>query len=301
MGFQPFTVPVGIVILREGVLERADIKGRLGASVLEPFQHIFQIVRDLLPVIHQIPPAVHVDRLEHKKVRLVHDIAKVLPPVAPSAAQSFQRLLRIRRLPTGSSGFLSGSGSGFLAQILIGPSHAAQNRHAHPALVVLQLPCNAPDLRRAGEFHLGQKIDEMLFPAPAQTGLLLVLFILEHGFHGHSGDQRNVVDLVRIPRDADDAFFMSVVHDRHINARLDARKHSVVPDYDHVLISVNDAVRHLVIGTDSPRIPAGNDHSLFVHDIDVVFRVLRDLLNKPARQFRFDHSCLLILFTSPHE
>ena len=141
----------------------------------------------------------------------------------------------------------------------------------------------------------------MLFPAPPQTDLLLLLLIFEHGFHGHTGDQCYVMDLVRISRDADDAFFMSVVHDRHVDAGEHSRKHPLIPDHDHVLRPVYDSVRHLVVGPDSLRIAACYDHTRFVHDIDVVFCILRDLLNKPARQFGFDHGCLLDLIASQHE
>ena len=141
----------------------------------------------------------------------------------------------------------------------------------------------------------------MLFPAPPQTDLLLLLLIFEHGFHGHTGDQRYVMDLVRVSRDTDNTFFMPVVHDRHVDTGEHAREHSLVPDHDHVLRPVYDAVRHLVVGSDSLRVAACNDHTRFVHDIDVVFRILRDLLNKPARQFGFDHGCLLDLIASQHE
>ena len=54
--------------------------------------------------------------------------------------------------------------------------------------VSLQLPGNAADLRRAGKFHLGQKIDEMLFSAPARQfgfdhGCLLDLITSQHELH----------------------------------------------------------------------------------------------------------------------
>ena len=180
-------------------------------------------------------------------------------------------------------------------------AHSAQDRHTHPCLVVLQLPGNAADLRRAGKFHLGQKIDEMLFSAPAQPDLLLLLLVFEHGFHGHTGDQRHVMDLVGISCDTDDALLVSVMHDRHVDTWKHAREHPLIPDHDHVLRPMYNTVRHLVVGPDSLRVAACNDHTRFVHDIDVVFRILRDLLNKPARQFGFDHGCLLDLITSQHE
>ena len=132
----------------------------------------------------------------------------------------------------------------------------------------------------------------MFLTAPSQSDALLLLFIFQHGFHGHAGDHGDIADLVRIARDTDDALLAALVHDRHVDAGKDAREHPVIADHDHIPGSLDNAVRHLMISADPPGIPAGYDHSVFIHDIDVVFRKLSHLLYESAGQFGFDHGCL---------
>ena len=97
------------------------------------------------------------------------------------------------------------------------------------------------------------------------------------------------MDLVRVAGDADNALPAPLVNDRHVNAREHTGEHLLVGDHDHILRSVDNAVGHFMIGPDPLGIPAGYDHAGLIHDIDIVFCVLRDLLDESAGHFRFDH------------
>ena len=92
-----------------------------------------------------------------------------------------------------------------------------------------------------------------------------------------------------IAGDAHDAFLPAPVHDRHVDARKHSRECPVVLDDDAFRPAAEDPGCRLVVGADPVLVPAGNDHSGFIHNIDVIFRILDDLVDKFLRHFRLDH------------
>ena len=125
MGLQPFTMPVRVIVLCEGSLERSDIEDGAGAFAVQPVPDVLKVFGELLPVIDEVLPAVDLYRLIDQQMRLIENGAEVLDPVPLSAPQLFQSLLRI-------------------GCCIPGADQPADNRHPDQRLVESQLPRDPP-------------------------------------------------------------------------------------------------------------------------------------------------------------
>ena len=90
MGFQPLAMTVGIIVLREGSLQRTYIEHGLRTVPVQPRADMVQILSEFLPVIDEISLAVNLDCLKNNQVCLIQYSAEILFPVALSVPKFFQ-------------------------------------------------------------------------------------------------------------------------------------------------------------------------------------------------------------------
>ena len=90
-------------------------------------------------------------------------------------------------------------------------------------------------------------------------------------------------------RDTDDTFFFAVYNDCHVDAGQNAGVEFVIIYDNNVFFAPNDPVRRLVIGPYAVFAAACDDDAGLIHDIDVVFCVVSNLVDEFLRHFRSYH------------
>ena len=263
--FQPFAVLIGIVILGKAALKGADIKHTFLFVYAKPSERLSQIIRDQELIIRKqiLLPAGH--GLEDQHPAVIQHKTDILLAVPVPGFDHFQKRPCLH-----------------LAQ-------PAKDGDPHNGFCIPKLIRHAAQPARIGIFLRRQQAHKPFLSVYPPLQFLVLFFIFEHGFDGHFGDQSHRADLLRVPGDPHHPLPPAINVDHHIDPGAHTGIVVFSRSHHHVFRARNNIIRHLMKGAHPFGVPAGDDHAFFIHDIDVVIRILRYLLYELLGQVKFYH------------